>query len=147
MECTFPGWSSLYREINLRKCTPFYMYIFGIVAVPSQPNITVASVTNTSIFISWSVPSGLVVDSYEVTWISHECPHDIDQGNETISGASYRYTIEGLRGGTSYNITVSATNSADTVYSDTVTGETKERGQGMAIIATRKYMYLSYANK
>ena len=116
---------------------------FCIDAVLGQPNITVDFVMNTSISISWSVPSGSVVESYEVTWISHECPNVIDKGNDTISGASYRYTIEGLRGGTSYNITVSATNSAGTAYSDTVTGETKEGGQGMAIIATRKYMYLS----
>ena len=82
---------------------------------------------DTSISVSWSVPSGSVVESYEVMWTSDVCPDNILRGSITIT--EMRYTINHLRGSTSYNITVSATNSAGTVYSDTVTGETKGKGQ------------------
>ena len=57
-------------------------------------------------------------------WTSDECPDDVDEGNATITKTNY--IIEDLREGTSYTITVSATNSADTTPSDPVTGDTEE---------------------
>ena len=81
----------------------------------------------TSISISWGVPSGSVVDNYEVMWTSRGCPDDIHHDSGTTTDTSY--TVEGLREGTSYNIIVSATNSAGTVYSDPVTEETQETGE------------------
>ena len=60
-------------------------------------------------------------------WTSDVCPDNILRGSITIT--DMRYTINHLRGSTSYNIIVSGTNSAGTVYSDTVTGETQEIGQ------------------
>ena len=60
-------------------------------------------------------------------WTSDVCPDNILRGSITIT--ERRYTINHLRGSTSYNIIVSGTNSAGTVYSDTVTGETQEIGQ------------------
>ena len=65
-----------------------------------------------------------VVTSYEVVWTSDECPDDVDEGSATTPGTSY--IIEDLREGTSYTIIVSATNSAGTSPSDSVTGETEE---------------------
>ena len=65
--------------------------------------------------------------SYEVMWTSDECPDDVDEGSATITETSYN--IEGLRAGTSYTITVSATNSAGISTSDSVTGETEERSK------------------
>ena len=98
-----------------------------VAAAPGEPTITVDGTTATSISLSWSVPSGSMVDSYEVMWTSDECPGDVDEGNATISGQ--RYTIKHLREGTSYRIVVNATNSAGAVQSDTVTGETNEAGE------------------
>ena len=68
-----------------------------------------------------------VVTSYGVVWTSDECPDDVDEGSATVTDVTY--IIEGLRGGTSYTITVNATNSAGTSSSDSVTGETQERSK------------------
>ena len=78
--------------------------------------------TATSISLSWSVPTNSVVDSYEVVWITNDCPHDVDEGNVTVTETSY--IMMGLREGTSYTITVSATNLAGSSSSDSVTDET-----------------------
>ena len=59
-------------------------------------------------------------------WTTHECPDDVDEGSATITETSY--IIEGLRADTRYTITVSATYSAGTMPSDTVTGDTQELG-------------------
>ena len=95
-------------------------------SVPGQPSVNVDSTTATSISLSWSVPSGSVVTSYEVMWTSEECPDDVDEGSVTITDSSTSYTIEGLREGSSYTITVTATNSAGTGPSDSETAETEE---------------------
>ena len=100
-----------------------------LTAVPGLPNVNVDSTTTTSISLSWSVPNGSEVDSYEVMWTSDECPDDVDEGNATITEISY--IIGDLREGTSYAITVSATNSAGTSPSDSVTGETEELGNSV----------------
>ena len=64
-------------------------------------------------------------------WTSDECPDDVDEGSATTTETSY--LIEDLREGTSYTITVSATNSAGTssIGSDSVTGETVEQSERM----------------
>ena len=64
-------------------------------------------------------------------WTSDECPDDVDEGSATTTETSY--IIEGLREGTSYTITISATNSAGTSPSDSVTGETQELGTLMCV--------------
>ena len=84
--------------------------------------------TSTSITISWSISSDSVVDSYEVMWSSEQCPNDVDEGDTIINdGSTATYTINNLRGGTSYNITVTATNAAGT-SDDTITVKTMEGG-------------------
>ena len=85
------------------------------------------STTSTSITISWSISSDTVVDSYEVMWSSVQCPNDRDEDNHTITDGSTSYTIDNLRGGTSYNITVIATNTAGS-SNDTTTAKTMEGG-------------------
>ena len=100
-----------------------------LTAVPGQPTVSVDSTTATSISLFWSVPSGSVVDSYKVMWTSDECPDDVDEGSATTTETSY--IIENLREGTSYTITVSATNSAGTSPSDPVTRETEELGNSV----------------
>ena len=93
-----------------------------------QLSVTVDTTTATSLSLSWT-SAGSNVDSYEVMWTSDECPGDVDEGSATITDITETsYIIEGLREGTSYTITVSATNSAGTLPSDTVTGNTQELG-------------------
>ena len=95
-------------------------------SVQLSTSVTVDTTTATSISLSWT-SAGSEVDSYEVMWTSDECPGDVDEGSSTITETSY--IIEGLREGTSYTITVSATTSAVTLPSDTVTGATQKQGQ------------------
>ena len=92
-----------------------------------------SSTTATTISLSWSVPSGSVVDSYEVMWerdTSGECP-DKDEGSATITDGSTSYTITGLEEDSSYTITVNATNAAGSAASDPLTGMTGEAGEGL----------------
>ena len=98
--------------------------------MPVQLSLTVDTTTATSISLSWT-SAGSEMDSYEVMWTSDECPDDVDEGSATITETSY--IIEGLREGTGYTIAVSATNSAGTSPSDSVTGETEELGALMCV--------------
>ena len=84
-----------------------------------------------SITLSGSVPSGSVVDSYEVTWqrdTSLECPDVDDVDSETVSGDFTEYTINGLEEDSSYIITVTVFNAAGS-SEDTVTAMTEEAGE------------------
>ena len=89
----------------------------------------VDSVTVTSISLSWSVPSGSVVDSYEVMWerdtSAGECP-DEDEGSTIISdgSTSHMYTIRGLEEDSNYTISVRASNIAGSTVSEFVSGVT-----------------------
>ena len=91
------------------------------------PVLSVNFTTTTSISLTWT-SAGSVVDSYEVMWISQECSDDVDEGNTTITDGSTNYTIEDLRGGTSYNITVTASNAVSSA-SNSSASETQEIGK------------------
>ena len=100
------------------------------VTVPGQPSVSVGSTIATSISLSWSVPSGSLVDSYEVMWervTSGECP-DEDEGSTTITGATTSQTIMELEEGSTYTITVTASNAIGSTVSDSVSGVTREIG-------------------
>ena len=89
------------------------------------------STTATTISLFWSVPSGSVVDSYEVMWqrdTSGDCP-DEDEGSMSITDGSTSLTLTGRQEDSSYSITVTATNAAgSSAVSDTVTTVTEEAG-------------------
>ena len=98
---------------------------------PGQPSVSVVSTTATSITISWSVPRGSVVDSYDVMWerdTSGECP-DEDGGNATITGGSTSHTIMEVEEYSSYTITVRANNLLWSAVSEFVSGVTKQAGK------------------
>ena len=100
---------------------------------PGQPSVHVVTTTATFITISWSVPSGSVVTSYEVMWqrdTSGECP-DEDEGGSTINTdrTTINYNISGLEEDSLYRITVTAVNSITSIVSDTVTVITEEAGE------------------
>jgi len=88
------------------------------------------STTAATISLSWSVPSGSVVNSHEVMWerdTSGGCP-DEDEGSGTITDSSTSYTITRLEEDSIYIITVTATNAAGSAASEPVTGRTREAG-------------------
>ena len=60
---------------------------------------------------------------------SDECS-DEDVGNTTVTDGSTNYSIDNLEEGSSYTITVTATNAAGSVVSDPVMGVTEEVGEG-----------------
>ena len=74
----------------------------------SEPSISVVSITTTSISLSWSIPSGSVVDSYVVTWQELSSDGGAIFTSGSITDTSY--TIEALQSTTIYNITFIVTN-------------------------------------
>ena len=85
----------------------------------------------TTITLSWSTPSGTDAH-FVVIWkkdTSEECS-DEDGGNSTVTDGSTSYSIENLEEGSSYTITVTATNAAGSVVSEFVMGVTEEVGEG-----------------
>ena len=101
----------------------------SIIPVPGQPSITTINQSSNSISLSWSVPSGSVVTSYEVMWTSGECPGGVLSGSDNITGSSISHTITDLRGDTTYTIIVTAYNSAGNNSIKSVTRDTRERGE------------------
>ena len=93
-------------------------------SVPGQPSITVGSTAATTISLSWSVPSGSVVGSYEVTWET-----DGKRSSTTITDGSTSYTITGLEAEANYTITITASNVAGNIVSDPITGTTGRAGK------------------
>jgi len=91
---------------------------------PGQLSVTVSSTTATTISLSWSVPSGSVVDSYEVMW-----ERDGTRNSIIITNGSSSYTITGLEEHSSYTITVTASNAAGSAPSYRVTVVTGEEGE------------------
>ena len=61
---------------------------------------------------------------------SGECP-DEDESSATITDGSTSYTITGLKEGSSYTITVTATNAAGSAVIDPVIGITGDAGEGI----------------
>ena len=97
-------------------------------SVPGQPTVSVDSTTTTSISLSWT-STGSPMDVYVVMWTSEDCPNDTDEGStiitETIMTGT-NFTIEGLRVGTSYTITVTASNAVGNATS--IEAQTQEIG-------------------
>ena len=98
--------------------------------------VSVDSIATTYISLSWGVPSGSVVESYEVKWSSDQCPEDRENNSTTISGNSTTHTISNLRPGTSYTVAVIASNSAGQTTSGNITVETVETSMFCAFCST-----------
>ena len=117
-----------------------------IVLVPSQPSVSVVPTTATTISISWSVPSGSVVASYEVTW---QRSSSVGSSNSTddsgvgtsgeITDGSISYTMVGLEVATNYSITVRVSNVAGTTDSQLVYVSTSKEGEGAGICIPLDY--------
>ena len=88
--------------------------------------------TATTITISWS-SAGSANVSYEVMWerdTSLMCPRVSDMDSTTITdGSIASYDITELEEDSTYSITVTASNSAGSNVSNTVTAMTMEAGE------------------
>ena len=100
--------------------------------------MTVSSTTANTISLSWSVPSGSVVHSYEVKWEREGSNSSIT--STTITDGSTSYTIRGLEAEANYTITVAASNGAGSAVSDPVTGTTGRAGSMMCVDAFTPYI-------
>lgn len=82
------------------------------ISVPGVPEIQVTSVTTSSVTISWSVPSGSAVDSYEV--VRERDHNSFSSFRESLNNLTTTYTVTGLEeyGNTVITITVRAHNMA-----------------------------------
>ena len=89
-------------------------------AVPGQPSVTVDSITETNISISWSVPRGSIVYTFEVMWETKSSQECFDKGSIAMNGSFTSYTIMGVEESTNYTITVKASNAAGSAVSDPV---------------------------
>ena len=86
--------------------------------------------TDSTLSLSWSVPSGITVDSYEVMWqrdTTGECPNE-DEGSATITDGSTSYTITGLEEYSNYTITVTAADISGSITIDPISALTNEAG-------------------
>ena len=117
-----------------RKSQPHHAAMFYWLITGQQNNIIDIDPTSvaTSISLSWRVLSSTVVTRYEATWQrdnSIGCS-DEDEGSTTINNGSTSYVIMGLEEDSSYSITVTASNAADSsAVSNTVTAMTEEAGE------------------
>ena len=103
----------LYNTVYSRN----YVHTFPPVPVPGQLSVNVTSITSTSISLSWSVPSGSVVTSYEVMWQALS-----DGGGSGTSGSitSTSHSIQELESNTVYSVTVTVTNAAGSTVSQPI---------------------------
>ena len=93
------------------------------IIVPGRPSITTVNPSTSSISLSWSVPSGSVVTSYEVMWRALSSGDEAnDDGGSGTSGSitSTSYTVQELESNTIYNITVTVINAAGIAVSQPV---------------------------
>ena len=93
---------------------------YPTVLVPGQPTVNVTSITSTSISLSWSVPSGSVVTSYEVMWQALSSGDDDGGSGTSGSITSTSYTIQELESNTVYSVTVTVTNAAGSTVSQPI---------------------------
>ena len=88
--------------------------------------MTVASISATSISLSWSVPSDSVVISSQVIWQVVDSSIGAFGSSGSLTDTSY--TIEGLVTTTIYNITVIVTNTAGSTESQPIIVSTGTEG-------------------
>ena len=95
--------------------------------------MAVTSITTSAISLSWSVPSGVVANSYEVMWQalsdSNGSPIGDDEGLSGTGGSinSTSYTVEGLESNTVYNITVTVNTAFQSSGSESIITFTGKR--------------------
>ena len=116
--------------INL-PTSAWHFYAKRIFILVEAPVLTADTTTATTITISWT-SAGSEDVSYEVMWETDNvggCSGDSDMDSTTITDDSTSYNITELEEDSTYSITVTATNSAGSNVSNTVTAMTMEAGE------------------
>ena len=97
-------------------------------SVPGAPELTLSSTTGDSLTMSWTVPSGTVVEKYELLWSIEGSQSPVEVRN-TVSGSIHSYTVPvlGYFENVTVTITVTAVNAVGsssslplTVHSDVI---------------------------
>ena len=119
----------LYIMISLFMLFPLY-------SGPGAPEITLESASGDSLTVSWSVPSGTVVEMYELMWIIEGPQLQPVEIRNTVSSSTHRYSVPVLNmyenvtvvmTVTSVNAVGSSSSSPLTVHSDIIqSGPTSE---------------------
>ena len=105
-----------------------HLFLYSV-RLPGQPSAKVTSVAATSISLSWSVPSGSVVTSYEVVWGESKAETGMSSGSLNTTS----YTIHNLDSSTLYKTIVRATNIAGTTDSTPIIISTSKIFVGVSI--------------
>ena len=115
--------------------------IIIISAVPGQPSIEQSFTMANSVSLSWRVPTGSVVISYDVEWSSGTwCPGGKVEASLTLPGDSTSHVTSDLTPGTWCNISVTAGNSAGTSASEKVSFKLDESGKKETMIFRDLYL-------
>ena len=98
---------------------PVYMSTLA----PGAPALALVSTTVDSVTVSWSVPTGTVVDNFDLQWNVEREQQPETTFTEMVGGSIHRYTISGLSGlqNATVKIIVTAINGAGTNTSTPLT--------------------------
>ena len=91
-----------------------------LVAQLTSPSIIMATPRATSVLLTWSQSSRDVVDSYTISYMRRAgCP-DAPSGSRTsINGSARNYDLTGLEEDITYDITITAINTANQMSTTT----------------------------
>ena len=119
------------------------VFLKVFLTVPGKPAVVSGSSTDTSISLSWSVPGGSVVTSYQLEWSYDKCSDDPVENRTTINTNStmYHLILSDLRPDTNYTISVSANNSVGESSHEIVFVDTKEASKSYAIVQAHLHDY------
>ena len=86
-------------QIYMCKC---FMHVFmcimlmtNICLVPGSPQLSLISISTDSVTVSWTVPTGTVVEYFDLQWSVEEDQRPITTSTDRV--ATNRYTVSGLR--------------------------------------------------
>ena len=68
-----------------------------------------SSTTVTSLIISWTLADDVTATEYTISYSNTDCPSDTYNDITDIAGSETMYTLDDLKKGTEYSITVTAT--------------------------------------
>ena len=111
-------------------------------SVPGAPELTLSSATGDSLTVSWTVPSGTVVERYELLW-SIEGSQQPIVVRDSVSSSTHSYTVPrlGVYENVTVTITVTAVNAVGsngssplTVHSDIIQSGPTESKNGVTVV-------------